>query len=300
MELQQLLYFKTLCEYKNFAKAAAALYISPSTLTSSVKKLEAELNTILVIRNNHTFILTHSGELLFDCAEKVHENISAFKAALIPESNDNDHIRLGMAIPLCSMRLLENINLFGEEHTNIKISVTRHTGGSICKLVHGNTVDLGIVLSRHLNVRNLEYVHFESMEYGVFVPENHNWAALQYITPDMFCDHTQNIINSKGGLKYALNKYFSRFGIELTESNFTNMYIENTLHFIAMNMGIAILPVDSASDVPGVTCVPFDPPFEVEYLLVWNKLFPPKGSVQLLINYLFENRFGELYQEGQE
>lgn len=286
-----MLYFKTLCEYRSFSKAAAALYISPSALTSSIKKLESELNTILVIRNNHTFILTHSGELLLDCAEKVHENVSAFRSALIPESDANKTIHLGLAIPLCSMRLLENINLFSEEHRNVSISVTRHTGGNICKYVNGSTADLGIVLSRHLDIRNLEYTHFESMEYGVYMPEDHVWAACERITPNMFRSHTENIINSKGGSKYAFGKYFKRFGIEFTEGSFTNMYIENTLHFIALHMGIAILPLDSASDTPGVTCIPFDPPLIVEHLFVWNKLFPPKDSVQLLIDYLFEHRF---------
>lgn len=291
MEMQQLLYFKTLCEYKSFSKAAAALYISPSTLTSAIKKLEAELNTILVIRNNHTFILTHYGELLLDCAEKVHENVSAFRNALVPASDQSRQIRLGFAIPLCSMRLLENINLFCEEHPNIDISVTRHTGGNICKYVNGNSVDLGIVLSRHLNIRNLEYIHFESMEYGVYVPQKHPWADKERITPDLFRDSNENIINAKGGAKYAFAKYFKRFGIELQEGSFTNMYIENTLHFIALHMGIAILPLDCAFDTPGVTCVPFDPPLIMEHLFVWNRLFPPKDSTQLLLSYLLENRF---------
>jgi DNA-binding transcriptional LysR family regulator len=296
MELQQLHYFKTLCEYKNFAKAAASLYIAPSTLTNAIKKLESELNTVLIIRNNHTFTLTHSGELLLDCAEKVQENVSAFQAALVPASSDNKPLRLGLAIPLCSMRLLENINLFGEEHSSARISITRHTGGTICKYANGNDIDLGIVLSRHLNIRDLEYVPFENMEYGVFMPEDHAWAGLERITPDMFRSHQENIINSKGGSKYAFGKYFNRFGIEFKEGNFTNMYIENTLHFIALHMGIAILPLDSASDTPGVTSIPFDPPLIVEHLFVWNKLFPPRDGVQLLIDYLYENRFCESLQ----
>lgn len=63
MELRQLNYFLTICETKNFTRAAERLYISQPALTNQINTLESELGMKLLKRTNKNVELTQAGEI---------------------------------------------------------------------------------------------------------------------------------------------------------------------------------------------------------------------------------------------
>lgn len=64
MTIEQLKYFLTAAETKNFSKAAEKLYIHNATISRGVAALEQEFDTPLFVRNKHSLELTESGLLL--------------------------------------------------------------------------------------------------------------------------------------------------------------------------------------------------------------------------------------------
>lgn len=81
MQLSQLEYFVALAREKHFGRAAAACYISPSTLSDAVRKLEHEFGVPLVRRDHIYQGLTAEGELALPWAQR----LVADKAALSSE-----------------------------------------------------------------------------------------------------------------------------------------------------------------------------------------------------------------------
>ena len=71
MRLEQLFYFKTLVQENSFNKAASKLHISQPSLTASMKSLENELNTTLLIRNARGFSLTEDGKKVLTFSQNV-------------------------------------------------------------------------------------------------------------------------------------------------------------------------------------------------------------------------------------
>ena len=71
MLLTQLEYFVALAREAHFGRAAAACFISPSTLSESVRKLEVELGVQLVRRGHAYEGLTAEGELALPWARRV-------------------------------------------------------------------------------------------------------------------------------------------------------------------------------------------------------------------------------------
>lgn len=58
MELRQLEYFAAVARLKNYTRAADEMYVSQPTISVSIQKLEEELGTKLIIRDNkksHTY-----------------------------------------------------------------------------------------------------------------------------------------------------------------------------------------------------------------------------------------------------
>ena len=71
MTLLQLKYFQVACKHKNITRAMEELHISQPSITSAIKNLEKEFDTILLVRGKTGFSLTEAGEELLKLAEKL-------------------------------------------------------------------------------------------------------------------------------------------------------------------------------------------------------------------------------------
>lgn len=70
MNLQQLYYFRTLAEIKNFTKASIKLMVTQPSLSHSINDLEAELGICLFNRGNRQVTLTKYGELFLEYVDR--------------------------------------------------------------------------------------------------------------------------------------------------------------------------------------------------------------------------------------
>ena len=76
MNSDQLRQFLTVAQCGNVTRAAAELYISQPALSISISKLEDEIGKPLFLRNNRKLVLTASGEVLLDYAQRITALIS--------------------------------------------------------------------------------------------------------------------------------------------------------------------------------------------------------------------------------
>ena len=71
MELKHLRTFLTLCEIKNFTKAAEQLNYAQSNVTAQIKQLETELGVLLFNRMGHKISLTEQGRELLSYTTQI-------------------------------------------------------------------------------------------------------------------------------------------------------------------------------------------------------------------------------------
>lgn len=83
MDIQELRLFLHLAESCHFGKTAAAMYISPSTLSRQIQRLEESLGHPLFLRDNRTVQLTAAGEQLKNLRRKQCCNTSSCNMRLI-------------------------------------------------------------------------------------------------------------------------------------------------------------------------------------------------------------------------
>ena len=69
--IQQLRYLVNLRDCGSFHAAAAACYVSQSTLSTGIKKLETQLGTLLVDRSNRVLVFTEVGEEVVGIARRI-------------------------------------------------------------------------------------------------------------------------------------------------------------------------------------------------------------------------------------
>jgi len=85
MTLLQMEYVVALDTYRHFVKAAEACGVSQSTLSTLVKKLEEELDTVIFDRDAHPLVPTPAGEKLIAQARVILYNANQFKEMSLNE-----------------------------------------------------------------------------------------------------------------------------------------------------------------------------------------------------------------------
>ncbi len=97
MELRELRAFVTASRELHFARAAEQLYMSPSTMSELIRKLEGELGAELFIRTTRRVTLTAAGSELLGRAETILGLVEQATAAVGAIQRDGvGHIRVGI------------------------------------------------------------------------------------------------------------------------------------------------------------------------------------------------------------
>ena len=83
ISLKQLEVFVAVAEYNSFTKAAEALYLSQSTVSSHIKNLESALNTVLFCRAAHKKMeLSEDGRRIYSIVKEILERCEALQECL--------------------------------------------------------------------------------------------------------------------------------------------------------------------------------------------------------------------------
>ena len=130
--------FYSVVLYGGFSKAANELYISQSTLSRNVSKLEEQLNRKLIIRLQNGIQLTKSGEEIYKALTDV------FYIFNNKDFEYNDKIIIGTTKNIADYFLKDFILNFYKENPNIKFSVRTSDSKSLKQLLFNREIDFMI------------------------------------------------------------------------------------------------------------------------------------------------------------
>ena len=86
MDFRSLQLFNHLASSLHFGDTAEAMYVSPSTLSRCIQRLEEECGTVLLKRNNRSVVLTHAGHKLLAFSTEVLKDWQSLQRELHDDS----------------------------------------------------------------------------------------------------------------------------------------------------------------------------------------------------------------------
>ena len=275
MDIRTLSYFVTIAEELNITKAAEKLCMSQPPLSSQMKALEEELDTVLFIRGKRHLQLTESGKLLYRHAKeilslvnKTSEEIRAMGKGM------RGKIAIGLVEGSAPIIAASWIETFLSSYSNVEFSVVDGNSDELIAKLRSGLIDMAVITSPCDNtLLNSFKVGQEKM--AAFMNKNNPLAALPGDTIDLsMLKDKPLIIPSREAMNRMITKWFK----EIHAEPHIVCRMDNYLDVAALagrNIGISIFP--KTSYILNETLVAkeiVNPERYVEYLFVWLKNKP--------------------------
>lgn len=225
MNFNQLRIFISIAQTENFTKTAQKLYISESTVSKTVAKLEHELNTRLIIRSPHHLELTPEGKYFLEHAQNIVKELDMAIADL-----QNTHISKQKSITIATTNIAFEqawlplaIKIAKEKYQlNFKlISFTPGTASNLKKLLLNHEADILILQNDYFaNENKIASTCFFKKGFSVLVNRTDPLARQEDITFSNLSNRKLLIWDSSfispiiENLKLQLSKIQTPFSIE--------------------------------------------------------------------------------------
>ncbi|HEX3821623.1 MAG TPA: LysR family transcriptional regulator [Candidatus Sulfotelmatobacter sp.] len=240
MDLSQLEVFLAVARERRFSRAAEKLFRTQSAVSQTIRKLEDELGEPLFDRSSREGVLTDSGKVLYEYAEKL-INLRSEATESLAELRELQKGKLDIAAnELTVLYLLPLLAEFRRLHPMIKITVDRALGSRIPDDVLQHGVEFGI-LSYEPQEPNLHSIVVFHDELVFVVPPTHPLASsaqvsIRQLGAESFVAH---IVNSPYREKviqtFKNHKTPLHMGLELPT-------LQAMKQYVAMGNGVAFLP----------------------------------------------------------
>lgn len=268
MEVRQLKHFVEVARQQSFTAAAQELHIAQPALSISIKKFEQQLGVMLFRRDERKVSLTHEGEVLFEHALRILQQVED-AALAIDELKGlvKGEVKLGTPSMMGSYFFPEIIMAFKSQFPHLKMTVVEAGTQSIRDMLMSGELDLGVINNRDVP-EDLEVDPLITSQMVAVVGNQHELAAKKAIDFDTF--FSQELVTFKPG-------YFHRDFIDRVckEHGYTPHFAFETnllpmiFSIIEHEYAIAALLELAVDNEPRIHGVPFDPPVWLD--LAWRR-----------------------------
>lgn len=242
MTFNQLKYFIEVVNQKSFTKASEKLFISQSTISKALSSLEAELKTTLYEHGNREFILTKSGQYLYDFAKDVLGYWSVKENELLEKIKvDNDKLKLGLPPTAGSIFFFGLVHKFKAKNPTTQLIINDTTSKFIPDLLLEGKLDLGIVIEPFDDPRFIKKVAYQT-EAVLVVSNKHKLANLDTVSfkdlqEELFLQVTKDF-----QYRLVFEKICQQAGFKPRISFESNQW-DMILEMVADDQGITVLPL---------------------------------------------------------
>jgi LysR family hydrogen peroxide-inducible transcriptional activator len=284
--LKQLRHFTALAEHRHFGKAAAACFVTQSTLSASLKELEEILQAPLVDRTKRQVVLTPLGEEILGRARKLLEEARDLTlAAQTAREPLSGTVRLGV-IPTIGPFLLPRI-LPGlrRDYPKLRLYLREEQTAPLVAQLHDGHLDV-LLIALPWNCGNVESAVLFNDRFSLALPKTHPLARQRKVEAAAARKETLLLLEDGHCLRdHALSA--CRIGAKPHAEAFEATSLPTLVQMAANGLGVTLLPelaVD-AGILVGSNLVTrplaVDEPWR-EIALVWRKGTGRREEFQLL------------------
>lgn len=138
--------FKLVYETRNFSKAAELLFISQPTVSTQIKQLEADLDTILFIRNGRiTITATPQADVLYDKALDLLDDWATIREDMHAPRQPTIHCKIGVSHTFAMVLMPDLLIDLSNAFPHVSFSIKLMNSAEVAQAMNQHELDLGII-----------------------------------------------------------------------------------------------------------------------------------------------------------
>ena len=243
-------YFFSIVEQKNITKAAKMNYITQSSMTHYLNRLEKKIGTKLFSRDNNAMTLTDAGKLYYRYLQDSLALYDAFQSNLAQLTGQTyGKIHLGIPLQMQSWLYPSIIAPFLKENPHIEISFNDDSSPNIERDLSYNRLDAAIIYTSKPQYPTLQYVPLaQDTLYGIASREHplvkDNSATFEEplaLTLAEVADETFFLLAEDFIARQLANAFFARHHFK--PQKITTISSMNTIsNLVATGEGLSFMP----------------------------------------------------------
>ena len=241
MTLRELEYLVALAKYRHFGRAAEACLVSQPTLSTQLRKLEAELGVQLVERSAGGVLLTAFGRAAAERARRILAEVQSLKDAARQGSDpERGVVRLGIFPTLGPYFLPGIMPRFAERFPDLQLFLIEEKSPGLLARLQDGDLDVAILALPVGDEQVTAEVLFEE-PFLLAVPEGHPFARRDAITPSELGDQELLLLEDGHCLRdQALDVCNLTGAVE--QPAFRATSLETLRHMVGAGLGVTLLP----------------------------------------------------------
>ena len=294
MDVKYLNYILAIANRHNMTKAAEDLFVSQSSLSQYLSRLEQELGTPLFIRSKGELSLTSAGVLYVEAAQKVvkiqkdlYQNIAAL--------SQKGRIRVGVTSNWGLRMLTEIIPLFREQYPGITIEITETSLPAFKKALTEGTLDVGLASDVSTDPYGSLVQVLREEEIFLAISMFHPYALTHPSGTPITAEEVKTnfagdslLLSKKGAsLRMIGDQFFEPVAVCETNN------ISATRSMVAQNAGVAFISESCSVNRNHIAYYPLSPAMKRLNLVVHQKDWvlnePEQAFMDYILNYFKQN-----------
>ncbi len=297
MEISHLRYVVTLARLRSFSRAAETLYISQSSLSQQIAKLEREIGYPLFRRTTKQVQLSPEGPRFLSQAKRVlaeydalHEQVEATRASMAHTIN------LGMSVvyrPTAS----EVVSRFMHAHPEIDVKLISAWELDLVEMLHSGRIDLALfgVDWENDDLLGMDVIPFHDEHVVVIMSPSHPLAQRETVSLADLAGDTLIFTSSRSAVRRLVLQRYRQMGIHVT--NYMEISdTETRVYYITQNLGVAFAMGSTYcwEDREDTLRLPVEPQMTRTYCLVTTPAGAARhpAAIQQMRDFLVENLSG--------
>ena len=294
MDITPLRYVVALARLRSFSRAAEALFVSQSSLSQQIAKLEKEIGYPLFQRTTKYVQITEEGTRFLSQAKKVlaeydalHAQVEATRAAM------NHTINLGMSV-VYRPAAAEAVVRFMQSHPDIDVNLTSAWELDLVEMLRNGRIDLALfgVDWENDDLSGMSVTPLHDERVVVTLSPQHPLAKRESVSLAELANETLIFTSNRSGVRRLVLQRFRQMGVHLRNGMEIND-TETRIHYVTQNIGVAFA-MDKThhwESQHNSLRIPVEPKMIRTYALVTSQSGAVRhpAAIKLLQDFLIEN-----------
>lgn len=185
MTFQQLEYIVAVDKFRHFVNAATACGVTQSTLSSTIQKLEQEIDVIIFDRSKHPIEPTALGKRIISQAKVILHNSSQLRELVQSEKEqERGKLLIGMLPTVAPFLYPEFTRIMNSEHPNIFTHIEESSASILIERLQRAELDLALLSPSMIQDTNLIEIEIFTERFVLYTSPSHPLYGRDWVMPE--------------------------------------------------------------------------------------------------------------------